>query len=169
MFGSTPRDYIHAGDTIIVQSGAGGPVDSQIMVDNLKVQATANSADLDLTMATTFANGSPIPGGVNTLTLADYAPGLGANVDVTGNALANTITGNSGANTLAGAGGSDTLHGGGGNDALQGGVGIVDSGTADKATYDDARANYTIVMTTGVNDIVTSFTDVTETTPRRRQ
>ena len=98
---ATPRDYIHAGDTIVVQSGAVRPVDSQIMVDNLKVRATANSADLDLTMATTFANGSPIPGGVNTLTLTDYAPGLGANVDVTGNALANTITGNSGANTLA--------------------------------------------------------------------
>jgi Ca2+-binding RTX toxin-like protein len=156
------RNYIHAGDTVIVQSGAGAPVDSQIMVDNLKVKATANSADLDLTMATNFADSSPIPGGVNTLTLTDYASGQGANVDVTGNALANTITGNSGNNTLAGAGGDDTLHGGGGDDTLQGG-GLSDSGAADKATYDDARSNYTIGVVTDGNGFVTAFTSVDET------
>ncbi|MGH7485519.1 MAG: hypothetical protein ACREMY_07930, partial [bacterium] len=55
------RDYIHDGDTIIVQSGATGSVDSKIMVDDLKIKATANSADLDLTLATQFADGSPIP------------------------------------------------------------------------------------------------------------
>ena len=156
------RDYIHAGDTIIVQSGAGAAVNSQIMVDNLKIQATANSADLDLTMATNFANGSPIPGGVNTLTLTDYAPGLGANVDVTGNALANTITGNSGSNTLDGGDGSDTLHGGGGNDVLIGGTNV---GGADTATYDDARANYAITMVDDNADgFVDRFTAVVETT-----
>ena len=128
------------------------------MVDNLKVQATANSADLDLTMATTFANGSPIPGGVNTLTLTDYAAGPGANVDVTGNALANTITGNSGANTLDGAGGDDTLHGGGGNDALIGGA------NTDTATYDDARANYAVTMhDDNADGFIDRFSAVSET------
>ena len=53
------RDYIHAGDTIIVQSGATGSVNSQIMVDNLTVKATANSADLDLTLATTSPTARP--------------------------------------------------------------------------------------------------------------
>ena len=117
------REYIHTGDTVVVQSGDTGTLDSQIMVDGLTVQATAHSADLNLTLADTFADGSAIPGGVSSLTLGDYAPGLGANVDVTGNGLADTLTGNSGANTLDGAGGDDDLTGGGGNDALIGGSG----------------------------------------------
>jgi len=46
-----------------------------------------------------------------------------ANINGTGNALANTINGNSGANTLNGLGGNDTLQGGAGNDTLFGGSG----------------------------------------------
>jgi Ca2+-binding RTX toxin-like protein len=46
-----------------------------------------------------------------------------ANIDGTGDALANTITGNSGNNVLAGEGGNDTLIGGAGNDSLDGGIG----------------------------------------------
>jgi hypothetical protein len=111
------RDYMHPGDTIIVQSGS-SPVNSAIMVDDLTVTATANSADLDLTMATAYADGSSIPGGVKSLTLGDYdsAGHHGANVDVTGNDLDNTIVGNSGNNTIAGGLGNDTLTGGGGAD-----------------------------------------------------
>ncbi len=115
------RDYIHAGDTIVVQSGATGTVNSQIMVDNLTVNATGNSGDLNLTLATVLADGTSIAGGgVQNVTLADYSLGHGANVDVTGNALDNTIIGNSGNNTLTGGGGNDTLTGGAGNDALEG-------------------------------------------------
>ncbi|MCC6920585.1 MAG: hypothetical protein IT548_15415 [Alphaproteobacteria bacterium] len=44
-----------------------------------------------------------------------------ADVNGTGNALANAITGNAGANALNGAAGNDTLTGGGGNDTLTGG------------------------------------------------
>ena len=67
---ASQRDYIHAGDTIIVQSGATGTVNSQIMVEDLTVKATANSADLNLTLATNFANGSAIAGGgVHNITL----------------------------------------------------------------------------------------------------
>ena len=42
-----------------------------------------------------------------------------ANINGTGNVLANTITGNSGDNILTGAGGADTLIGGGGIDTAQ--------------------------------------------------
>lgn len=128
------RDYIHTGDTLVVQSGDSGTMNSAIMVDDLTVRATAHSGDLNLTMADVYADGSVIAGGVNTLTLADYASGLGANVDVTGNGLANTITGNSGNNTLDGAGGDDILIGGGGNDVLIGGTGIDTAVYADPVT-----------------------------------
>ena len=46
-----------------------------------------------------------------------------ANLNGTGNALANTIIGNGGANTLSGGDGADTLNGGVGNDILDGGAG----------------------------------------------
>lgn len=46
-----------------------------------------------------------------------------ANINGTGNDLANLITGNGGANTLNGGGEADTLNGGGGNDSLIGGAG----------------------------------------------
>jgi hypothetical protein len=136
------RLYIHDGDTVVVQSGATGAVNSAIMVDNLTVQATANSADLNLTLATQFADGTPIAnGGVHNVTLADYAQGQGANVDVTGNALDNVITGNIGANVLTGGAGADTLTGGGGVDTLVGG------GGTDTASYTGAltAANITAV------------------------
>ncbi|TPQ48794.1 hypothetical protein C2U72_21865, partial [Prosthecomicrobium hirschii] len=56
-----------------------------------------------------------------------------ADIDGTGNGLANTITGNSGANSLAGAGGNDTLIGDGGVDTLDGGTGVdsMEGGTGD--------------------------------------
>ena len=124
VFGSTPREYIASGDTVVIQSGATGTVNSQVMVDNLTIQATANSADLNLTLADNFADGTDIPVNVDNITLADYAVGQGANVDVTGNGLANTIIGNSGANALNGGAGNDDLTGRGGNDSLDGGANI---------------------------------------------
>jgi RTX calcium-binding nonapeptide repeat (4 copies)/FG-GAP-like repeat len=114
---SGQRGYIHDGDTVVVQSGTTGSVNSAIMVDNLTVKATPHSTDLNLTLATQFADGSAIAnGGVHNVTLADYAAGQGASVDVTGNGLDNVITGNSGFNVLTGGGGNDTLDGGAGID-----------------------------------------------------
>jgi Ca2+-binding RTX toxin-like protein len=46
-----------------------------------------------------------------------------ADIDGTGNGLANTLTGNTGANDLFGAGGNDTLNGGAGADSLSGDAG----------------------------------------------
>ncbi len=118
------RGYIHSGDTVVVQSGDTGTVNSAIMVENLTVKATAHSTDLNLTLATQFADGSAIANsGVHNVTLADYASGQGANVDVTGNGLDNVIIGNSGSNTLTGGAGNDTLSGGAGVDTMVGGNG----------------------------------------------
>jgi Ca2+-binding RTX toxin-like protein len=46
-----------------------------------------------------------------------------ADIDGTGNALANVLTGNAGANTLTGGDGNDTLSGGAGADHMIGGIG----------------------------------------------
>jgi len=46
-----------------------------------------------------------------------------ANLNGTGNGVANVLTGNDGNNTLLGLGGNDTLSGGLGNDTLNGGAG----------------------------------------------
>ncbi len=109
------RDYLHDGDTVVTQSV--GTTNEDILVDNLTVKASSTSTDLNLTLGTQLVDGTPIAGGgVHNITLADYAPGHGANVDVTGNALDNVITGNSGDNVLTGGGGADTLVGGAGDD-----------------------------------------------------
>ena len=133
------RNYLQTGDTVVIQSGDAGPVNSSVMVDNLTIKAMQHSADLNLTLATEFADGSSIAdGGVKQVTLADYASGLGANVDVTGNGLDNVITGDSGNNSLRGLAGNDTLKGGGGNDFLDGGA------DTDTVVYPGPRASYQV-------------------------
>ena len=78
-----------------------------------------------------------------------------ANIDGTGNALANILTGNDGDNVLAGLAGNDTLIGGGGNDTLIGGAGIdmLTGGAGDDffrfdtlttSTQRDAIADFTV-------------------------
>lgn len=59
-----------------------------------------------------------LPDNVEKIVLLDKA-----NIDATGNGLANEINGNNGANVLSGLGADDRLFGGGGNDVLIGGAG----------------------------------------------
>jgi Ca2+-binding RTX toxin-like protein len=66
-----------------------------------------------------------------------------ADIDATGNGLANVITGNAGANTLSGGGGTDILDGALGNDTLAGGAG----------------ADVFLFETHGGQDVVTKFED----------
>ena len=132
------RTYMQVGDTVIIQSGDGAPVNSAVMVENLTIKATQHSADLNLTLATQLADGTPIPGGVVQVTLADYGTGLGANVDVAGNGLDNIITGNSGNNALSGLGGNDTFRPNGGNDTVDGGA------NTDTVIYSGPRAAYQV-------------------------
>jgi Ca2+-binding RTX toxin-like protein len=91
-----------------------------------------------------------------------------ANIDGTGNGLANLMYGNSGANTLSGGGGADLIKGGLGDDTLLGGVGddqlIGGDGTdnldgqSDNDRLDGGIGNDTLAGGTG-NDILDGGTD----------
>jgi T1SS-143 domain-containing protein len=146
--------YLQPGDTVFIQSGPTG-LASAIDVNNLTIEANGDSAHLTLTMATTLADGEPIPaslgpvtlGPVTELTLADFAAGQGANVTVFGNNLGDTVTVDSG------------------SDVLQGGTGI------DTAIYTQALATsdftfsasaWHIAKTGGASDAVSGFEKVTD-------
>ncbi len=62
-----------------------------------------------------------------------------AAINLTGNAVDQTLTGNNGANLLSGGGDADTLYGHGGNDTLDGGTGAdrMEGGAGDDTYYVD--------------------------------
>ena len=124
VFFGSQRFYVLPGDTVVIQSGPNATT-TAIDVNNLSIEANADSPHLTLTMATQLADGEPLPGApVTQLTLLDYAPNVGANVNVNANNLGDTIVGNSGNNTITGGTGNDILTGGAGNDTLIGGGGL---------------------------------------------
>ena len=124
----------NAGDTITEAVGGG--------TDTVK-----SSVSIDLT-AGGFAGQE-----IENVTLLGTAA-----INVTGNALDNTIIGNAAANTLNGGDGDDTLDGGKGNDTLVGGKGddtyIVDS-TSDAVIESSSEGTDTVLssatFTLGVN------------------
>lgn len=119
IFGNGGNDNIDGG------AGAdqmhGGLGNDTFTIDNAGDQAieladggidTIKSALVDLTLAANIEKG----------TLLDLL-GVGADLGITGNDLANTLTGNRGANALAGGEGNDVLNGKDGNDTLFGDAG----------------------------------------------
>lgn len=89
-----------------------------------------------------------------------------ANLNGTGNGLANTITGNSGANTLTGNDGDDVLNGGAGIDSISGGNGadVLTGGTGRDTMTGGAGADRFVfsslldsTSSTSTCDIITDF------------
>ncbi|WP_111546049.1 beta strand repeat-containing protein [Mesorhizobium kowhaii] len=72
-----------------------------------------------------------------------------ADIDGTGNSIANIITGNNGANTLVGLGGNDIFRGGLGHDVMDGGDGL------DTADYSNQIAAVAVSLTRFVDAQVT--------------
>jgi len=138
---------------------SGGFGDDTYVVDNAGDRITEA---LNRGTDTVYASISYTLGiGVENLTLTDSA-----NINGTGNSVANILVGNSGANILSGGAGNDTLDGGLGNDTLNGGLGadnFVFSTLLDPATNVDRITNYSrkdgdrIVLDQSIFD---AFTDL---------
>ncbi|MEW9856569.1 cadherin domain-containing protein [Novosphingobium sp. M1R2S20] len=108
--GGTGADRLEGGegnDTYVVDSWSddGNSANDDIVVEQASGGTDLVKASVSYTLAAEVEN----------LTLTGTA-----NLDGTGNGLANTITGNGGSNILRGGAGNDTLLGAGGNDSLYG-------------------------------------------------
>ena len=157
---ATASGDANPGDTIVVESNGDTSVQT-IGTDNLTVDAVAGSNGLNLLLGA----------GVTEITLADYdtVNHVGANVDVTGNDLGDTIVGNGGNNTLTGGTGNDTLTGGGGNDTIIGGGGTdkavyTSTLTASDVHYDSVYNTWTVTAATQGTDTLSGIEKVTDGT-----
>ena len=88
-----------------------------------------------------------------------------ANINGTGNELANTITGNGGDNVITGGLGADTLSGGGGNDTfkhvLGDGADVIDGGSgSDTLDYTGTVSDLTVNLATSLVPDVASITSI---------
>ena len=90
----------------------------------------------------------------------------GANINGTGNELANTITGNGGDNVITGGLGDDTLNGGGGNDTFkyvlgQDGADHIDGGSgSDTLDYTGTVGDLTVDLGNSIVPGIASFTSI---------
>lgn len=122
LIGGAGADTLNGGTGADLMRGGAGA--DTYMVDNVGDvvdESVAGSGGTDLVQSSiTFSlvTSASALGDLENLTLTGTA-----NIDGTGNALANVITGNVGDNHLYGLGGNDTLIGGAGNDLLDGGTG----------------------------------------------
>ncbi|WP_428673516.1 lectin-like protein [Reyranella sp.] len=123
----------------------GGAGNDTYVVDNVGdtvVEASGSAGGTDLVQSSvSFGLAGQF---VENLTLTGSA-----NINATGNSLANTLTGNSGNNALDGGSGSDVLNGGAGTDVLTGGSGL------DTFVFDSALA--------GTIDTVADFSAANDT------
>jgi Ca2+-binding RTX toxin-like protein len=146
-------------DTLIGGAGIdtlkGGTGDDIYVVDDsadVIVENTAEGTD-QVQSSVSYTLGA----NVENLTLSGSADLQG-----TGNALANTINGNGGANTLDGGDGADTLNGGAGNDILIGGIGAdaMYGGSGDDTYYVDNASDgvYEMLPADGTDLVYASVT-----------
>ncbi len=133
-----------------MEGGFGGDVFIVDEAGDLVVELAGQGNDRISTALTAV-----LPSNVEALTLSGTA-----NVDGTGNELANLLQGNPGHNRLTGLAGNDTLTGGAGNDTLDGGTGsdTMVGQEGDDTYYIDSSGDQTIESypTFGIDHAITS-------------
>jgi Ca2+-binding RTX toxin-like protein len=155
--GSSGSDYLDGGFGNDVM--AGGPGDDTYLVDSPQdivlevISGGAGGKDLILTSVSLVA-----PTNIEMLQAIN-----GALINLTGNALDNTILGNDLANALAGSAGRDTLIGAAGDDTLDGGEGVdrMGGGVGNDAYYVDSRYDSVVELSGEGTDAVYATTSYT--------
>jgi Ca2+-binding RTX toxin-like protein len=155
--GSSGNDYLDGGSGNDTMSG--GPGNDTYLVDSLSdialevISGGAGGKDLVLTSVSLTA-----PDNVESLQAA-----AGYAINLTGNALDNTLVGNEMANLLTGGSGRDTLIGGAGNDTLHGGSGIdrLAGGVGDDLYYVDSRSDVVVELANEGSDTVRATSSFT--------
>ncbi|WP_294196957.1 S8 family serine peptidase [uncultured Sphingomonas sp.] len=170
LFGGAGRDtlYGHEGNDWL-DGGAGADVLDGGSGNDVYIVDDAGDQVIEF-----FQNGA---GGIDSVyaaidyTLGNHVENLfltgTANLNGTGNALANTVRGNAGANTLLGGAGNDVLIGLGGNDTLFGGSGadtFVFGAGSGKDTIGDFGVGDTIDLSTLQLDTAPTVTDLGDDT-----
>lgn len=148
--GSAGNDYLDGGSGNDTMSG--GPGNDIYLIDSASdivlevISGGAGGKDLIVTGVSLTA-----PANVESLQAAD-----GTIVDLTGNALDNSLIGNEQANRLLGDAGRDTLVGGAGNDTLDSGSGVdkLAGGAGDDTYYVDSRSDGIVELADDGADIV---------------
>jgi hypothetical protein len=122
--GNTANNTLNGGDgNDVLNGGAGidtliGGLDNDTFVVDTVTDLIDGGVGTDtIQSSVTFSLANALVSNVENLTLTGTA-----NINGTGNVLANTITGNTGNNILDGGTGNDILSGGTGNDTLNGGM-----------------------------------------------
>ena len=147
LFGNTGNDTLDGGagaDTLY-----GGDGNDTFIVDNpgdVVIDRPGQGTDTVLASVSYAIPADATSEEIENLTLTGTA-----NIDGSGNYLANVLIGNSGDNHLSGAAGNDTLDGGAGNDVLDGGLGadtltggagidVLTGGPGNHETFKDTAA-----------------------------
>ncbi len=148
--GSSGNDYLDGGSGNDTMSG--GPGNDTYLVDSL--------ADVVLEVISVGTGGKDLVLTSVSLTATDNVESLqaapGYAINLTGNALDNTLVGNELANLLTGDSGRDTLVGGAGNDTLHGGSGIdhLAGGAGDDLYHVDSRSDVVVeLLNEGVDTV----------------
>jgi hypothetical protein len=147
LHGNSGNNSIYGGDGVDVLAGGGGT--------DLLVGGKGGDFyffDIGVTITELANEGIDKVGALSSYILGDNIEnalawedqnGLGLDINLTGNGLANMLIGNFGSNTLDGGAGSDTLAGFGGDDVLRGGTG-ADYFVWSQAGYEGLIADMTI-------------------------
>ncbi|WP_143748805.1 calcium-binding protein [Mesorhizobium sophorae] len=113
--GMAGNDYLNGGTGIDTMVGGSGSdtyvVDSTYDVVNESVSGSTGIDTVQSSISFSLSDSAHVLGSVENLTLLGSA-----NINGTGNSIANIITGNSGNNIINGLGGADTMSGSTGND-----------------------------------------------------